>query len=91
MTLIVSPQAAQLLLELMLAADVPRGGGLRIRVDDRYDSLSISLSAAPEPTDAVVQGPAGSLVFLSPGSARRLSRSTLEADNGPTGTAFYLS
>jgi hypothetical protein len=91
MTLIVSSQAAQLMLELLQAANMPPYGGLRISIDDRYDSLSMALSAAPEPSDAVVNGPDGSRVFLSPGSARRLSHSTLEADNARNGPSFYLT
>lgn len=84
----ITEDAAELIVQLVAAAELPPGAGLRIAQRDDHPALAMSLAAAgPEdrqvPSDQAV-------VFLAPVAAARLEGQTLNARSGETGAAFYV-
>jgi len=87
--LTISDEAAQLVRTLTQDADLPEDAGVRIVVDPRHNSLSMSLANEPEPADVVV-ATHGARVFLTASASRRLERRTLRAELTDSRTLFFL-
>jgi hypothetical protein len=88
--LTVTTGAATLIRSLSHKAGAPSRSGLRIVIDPRHDSLSMSLAACPVPGDTVVAS-GDTRVFLSAAASQRLASRTLRADTTATRSSFYLS
>jgi Fe-S cluster assembly iron-binding protein IscA len=81
--------AAELVQTLAHRGAVATDGGVRIVVNDRTSSLSMSLASSPEQADAVIaQG--GARVFLSQPAARRMRNKTLCAEINSERSAFFI-
>jgi iron-sulfur cluster assembly protein len=87
--LTVTEQAASMIQELLDAADLPEGAGLRIAQRDDHTALAMTLADAPDDWDLVVADRDIS-VFLGPMAARRVATQTLDATSSDTSAAFYL-
>lgn len=90
MTLALSDDAAGLIRSLASESGASTGSGLRISVDRRYDSLSMTLATGPGTGDAVVLN-RDTRVFVSAAASRRLSGRTLRASTAPERSAFFLT
>jgi iron-sulfur cluster assembly protein len=91
--LTVTEQAASMIQELLDAADLPEGAGLRIVQRDDHTALAMTLVDQPDDADLVVADHDIS-VFLGPMAARRIAAQTLDATSSATSSdtsaAFYL-
>jgi Fe-S cluster assembly iron-binding protein IscA len=88
--LTVTKDAAALIRALSQKADAQSHSGLRIVIDPRHDSLSMSLAACATPGDKVVIS--GDMrVFLSSAASQRLATRTLHAQTTATRSSFFLA
>ncbi len=90
--LTVTPQAADAVKKLVEGSDVPDGAGLRIYstpVDEAQAALNLTLVAAPEETDQVIEAD-GTRVFLDASSASFLDDKVLNASFEDTSIQFAI-
>jgi Fe-S cluster assembly iron-binding protein IscA len=81
--------AAKLVRVLAHRGAVASDGGVRIVVNDRTSSLSMSLASSPGYADAVITHD-GARVFLSQHAARRMRNKTLCAEVNSRRSLFFL-
>jgi Fe-S cluster assembly iron-binding protein IscA len=85
----VTPHAAQVIRDLVAAADLPDGAGLRIAQRDDHTALAMTLSEQARDEDATITEE-DATVFLGPAAAHRVQDQTLDAKTTGTTSAFYL-
>lgn len=84
----VTQNAAEMIDQLTVSADLPEGG-LRIASDGPEPGLHMSVAPRPAADDVIVlKGHAA--VFLDPVAADRLFDDTLDARRTEAGAAFFL-
>ena len=87
--LTMTQDAATLVRTLTDRGALTAGGGVRIVVNGRTNSLSMSLVSSARNTDVVV-GRGNALVFLSQPAAMRTQNKTLCAEINPQRSSFFL-
>ena len=87
--LTMTEDAATLVQTLTDRGALAKGGGVRIVINGETNSLSMSLAAGAEDTDAVVER-GHALVFLSAPAAQRIQNATLCAEIDPRRSSFFL-
>lgn len=88
--LTLTPNAAQAIRDLTATTPEPDNSGVRIASqEDGSGSLVLSLTSAPEPTDAVVEAE-GARVYLDPTAAVVLDDKALDAGADDEGAVSFL-
>ncbi|MFZ5870236.1 MAG: HesB/IscA family protein [Actinomycetota bacterium] len=82
--------AQTLVRDLTDRPEVPDGAGLRIAPAPSPGQLQVSIAAAPEDGDEVIDS-GGARVFVEPQTAELLGDSTLDAQQGADGPSFVLT
>lgn len=93
--LAITENAAEAIRELMTAAELPAGAGLRIVASEQQDTLEVQIAAEPGQEDTVVSD-AGANVFLAPAAAHVLDDKVLDiqqaaATEGQAGVRFAVT
>lgn len=89
--LTLTDNAQTLVRDITAQPGLPEGGGLRIApAAAAPGQLQVSIAAAPEPGDQVVDE-SGARVFVEPEIAELLGDSTLDAQPGADGPALVLT
>lgn len=87
MTLTLTENAATEIRNLVAQPEVPDDGGVRI-ASSGDGALMLSLTAAPEGGDAVIED-AGARIFLEPQAGQLLDDKTLDAGVDPQGQVQF--
>lgn len=93
--LAITGNAAEAIRELMSAAELPAGAGLRIAASERQDTLEVQIAAEPSGEDTVVTD-AGANVFLAPAATQVLDDKVLDIQqaagtDGQAGVRFAVT